>query len=157
LALKESDLLIGFIMIKALSPNTGIDRIKPVIIMASITAFSPMSRKTRWAMTIAPPVFSRNVPIMTPRRMRIPILPSTLPKPSLIDRTISGPSIPASSPYRSAPTNRARNGWMSNFMMATRMRASERMTISKVYMSAVGLVRVRLPRYRFRSNAQSKS
>ena len=46
LLFKESDLLIGLIMTNALSPNTGIDNIQPVIIIASITDFSPIQDNT---------------------------------------------------------------------------------------------------------------
>src|SRR5690606_19666328 len=46
LPLNDRDLLIGCMIIKALSPKTGMDSMNPVIIIASMTDFSPMNFKT---------------------------------------------------------------------------------------------------------------
>ena len=59
---------------------------------------------------MAPPVFSRKVPMVTPNKIKSPMFPKTPPKPSLTDFKISSVGIPTQIPKPMAPMKRAKNG-----------------------------------------------
>jgi hypothetical protein len=111
--LAERDLAMGFIIKMVLSPNTGIERTQPLSIKERLIDFSPTQDKTFSAMTMAPPVFSRKVPRITPNKISNPTLPITPPKPSVMDCKIILRSMPTSKPYPMAPPKSARKGWIS--------------------------------------------
>ena len=69
----------------------------------------PIIFNTFSAIANAPPVFSRNAPIITPNTIISPILPKVPPNPSFIDTIISVKGIPAKIPYKMEIIKSAKN------------------------------------------------
>jgi hypothetical protein len=65
-----------------------------------------------------------------------------------MDLRIRSTGIPDNSPYTIAPTNRAKNGWISYLTMAIRMSANANRIISRVNMAGYGLDRFKLKQKR---------
>jgi hypothetical protein len=85
-------------MINAESQKTGIETNTPVKLMAKGDFLSPITDKRYFAMLAVPPDFSKNMPMIAPNPMIMPMLDKVFPKPSLILSRITTPSKPIKNP-----------------------------------------------------------
>lgn len=83
----------GAMIINPESQKTGMLTTYPIMLKANGTFFFPTILRVLPASVTAPPDFSRNVPIIEPARITIPINPIVFPKPELTDVTTSSSDI----------------------------------------------------------------
>ena len=123
---------MGFSTTNPESQNTGMDTTHPISSIASSGCFGPTSFTTISASFSAAPVASRNVPIMAPKMITIPMLvnvdenplPITVAIPSMVLPSASvtaANGIPPISPSTSETSKIERNGWILNLLIITIM------------------------------------
>ncbi len=75
-----------------------------------VTRFLPINERMPLANLMAPPVFSRNAPMITPSIMINLILPTVLPKPSCMEPIIKSVFMDVASPSAMLTRSNARKG-----------------------------------------------
>lgn len=116
----------GAIIMNPESQNTGMLTIYPIILKARGTFFLPTIFKVLPASVNAPPDFSRNLPIIEPARITIPMNPIVFPKPELTDLTTSSnDKVPDNPPYPKAAIKSENKGCHLSFEVVKIMKAIE--------------------------------
>ncbi len=98
-------------MMKPESQTIGIAVMYPMMSTASGTFFLFVIFKTNSASDRTPPDFSRNVPMIVPAAITIPMELNVPPNPSAMDLTISGNFVPERRPNRYDAKIKAKKGW----------------------------------------------
>ena len=108
------------------SQYTGMLTIDPIILKARGTFFFPTSLRVPSASVNAPPDFSRNLPIIEPARIIIPMIPIVFPKPEFMDfTTSSNDKVPDNPPYPKAAIKSEKTGCHLSFEVVKIMKAIE--------------------------------
>ncbi len=104
------------------SQNTGMETINPVMLIARGALLSPTMPNTEEPIDRAPPLFSKNVPMIVPHAITMPILLSVFPNPSVSLASTSVVPRPPRKPMKMAASKSVRKGCSLNFVVPRMMK-----------------------------------